>query len=180
MLTQKWTQLLTKTGCGCTDWAVTEGKVPGLGLQEESWHGMLWIFIKVPMHSQLKRSLCSSTSHEVVKYGTVTPEICLGMAVQELHVPAAWLQCHCPIHAAHRGHRGCLSPAPTCQPSHPVTRGGTSSNSKYSTDGAVFFLRLKIPSTLLEEGMTHKLFKLQKATIIFFMCSLHWISLKTA
>lgn len=72
-----------------------------------------------------------------------------------------------PSMLVHREHRHCLNPIPICQLSHQVMRRGTSSNSKYSTDGVVFFLRLKIPSTLLEEGMTHKLFKLQKATVIF-------------
>lgn len=77
-----------------------------------------------------------------------------------------------PSMLVHRGHRGCLNPIPICQLSHQVMRRATSSNSKYSTDGVVFFLRLKIPSILLEEGMTHKLFKLQKATIIF-SCALY-------
>lgn len=96
--------------------------------------------------------------------GQWQPETCLGTAIQGLHS----LQPDCsPTAPSMLVHRGCLNPSPIWHPSHRVMRRGTSSNSKYSTDGVVFFLRLKIPSTLLEEGMTNRLFKLQKATIIF-------------
>lgn len=64
-------QLLTKTGCGCSDWAVTEGKVPGLGLQERAdMECSAYLLRDRALVTQ--RFLCSSTSQEIFKYGTVT------------------------------------------------------------------------------------------------------------
>lgn len=90
--------------------SVTKGKVPGLDLQEESWPGNA-LGIYWDTHALVtQRFLCSSTSHEAVSMGQWQPETYLGTAVHELHVPAAWLQSPCPIHAGSQRAQGLSKP----------------------------------------------------------------------